>query len=79
MKISFKLSDIEVTIEDQDEKDRSKLIQDSFDCLNGLIKGRIDLQAFYDTEPAEDMPGDKPAFTEHKIRPDMPTMDMNYV
>ena len=52
MKLALKLVDIEVSIDDPDEKDRYKLIGDALGCIDALIEQRI--KASYQFEGAED-------------------------
>ena len=72
MKINLKLADIEVCIDDPDEKERSKLLGDALGCIDAMIQSRVVLECSgaspgdTDESPGQQIP------TDHKIHADIP-------
>lgn len=67
------MADIEVMIDDNDEKDRSKIESEALGCIDALIQSRIAFQGALESQldPAEDVPGEKPRISEHQINPEI--------
>lgn len=71
MKTTMKLADIEVTMEDPDEKNINNLNNECLCFVNELVQSRIILESNITAsqERAEDIEGSKPEYTENHIKP----------
>lgn len=73
MKVTLRMADIEVEIDDPECKERGILESEALGCIESLMQYRVNLQGSIDAiaERADDDPGQRPEGTEHQIKPEI--------